>query len=87
MPRMAVFHCEVFIRPRADILDPQGDAVGKALEHLNFTGVSDVKVGRYLTLDIDAADAAGAEEQLHAMCEKLLTNPIIEDYTHKVTAE
>ncbi len=81
----ATFHCEVFIRPRADILDPQGDAVGKALSHLGFSSADNVKVGRYLTLDITASDAATAEQQLHDMCEKLLVNPITEDYTHRVT--
>ena len=81
----AVFRCEVFIRPRADILDPQGDAVEKGLAHLSFQGVSDVKVGRYLTLNIAAADQPAAEAELGKMCETLLANPIIEDYTLKVT--
>jgi phosphoribosylformylglycinamidine synthase len=81
----AVFRCEVFIRPRADILDPQGDAVQKALEHLGFGGAGEVKVGRYLTLNIAAADQAAAESELNKMCETLLANPIIEDYTVKVT--
>ena len=80
-----VFHCEVFIRPRADILDPQGDAVGKALEHLGFLNASSVKVGRYLTLDIEASDQSAAEADLKKMCETLLANLIIEDYTVKVT--
>lgn len=74
----------MLIRPRADILDPQGDAVGKALEHLNFDGVSEVKVGRYLTLDLEAEDKASAVLELNKMCETLLANPITEDYTLKV---
>jgi phosphoribosylformylglycinamidine synthase len=82
---VAVFACEVLIRPRADILDPQGDAVGKALEHLGFQGAAEVNVGRYLTLRLEAADKASAVLELNQMCEKLLANPITEDYELKVS--
>ena len=64
----------VLIRPKAGILDPQGDAVQRALPALGFTGVSDVHVGRLIELDVEDPD------QLPAMCEKLLANPLIEDY-------
>jgi len=79
------YRCEVYIRPRADILDPQGDAVNNALANLNFQGVSEVKVGKYLTLLLEADGQSAAEEQLNKMCETLLANPIIEDYEMKVT--
>jgi phosphoribosylformylglycinamidine synthase len=62
------------IRPKAGILDPQGRAVERALPALGFTGVSNVHVGRLVELDVDDA------EQLDAMCQKLLANPLIEDY-------
>jgi phosphoribosylformylglycinamidine synthase len=78
------YFCEVYIRPRADILDPQGDAVNKALANLGYTEASDVKIGKYITLTIDAADAAAARARLDAMCQQLLANPIIEDYTIEV---
>jgi phosphoribosylformylglycinamidine synthase len=64
----------VLIRPKAGILDPQGQAVEQALPALGFAGVSNVHVGRLVELDVD--DPA----QLDAMCEQLLTNPLIEDY-------
>jgi phosphoribosylformylglycinamidine synthase subunit PurS len=64
----------VLIRPKAGILDPQGQAVERALPALGFSGVAKVNVGRLVELDVD--DAA----QLPAMCERLLTNPLIEDY-------
>ena len=79
------FNCEVYIRPRADILDPQGDAVNAALKNLNFAGVSEVKVGKYLILTLEADDQTAAETQLNEMCQKLLANPIIEDFEMKVT--
>ncbi len=64
----------VLIRPKAGILDPQGQAVERALPALGFDGASKVHVGRLIELDVD--DPA----ELPAMCERLLTNPLIEDY-------
>ena len=64
----------VLVRPKAGILDPQGKAVERALPALGFEGVTNVHVGRLIELDIEDPS------QLHAMCEKLLANPLIEDY-------
>jgi phosphoribosylformylglycinamidine synthase PurS subunit len=64
----------VLIRPKAGILDPQGEAVARALPALGFAGVENVHVGRLVELDVPDAD------QLQAMCEKLLANPLVEDY-------
>jgi phosphoribosylformylglycinamidine synthase subunit PurS len=64
----------VLIRPKQGILDPQGVAVERALPALGFEGVSDVHVGRLVELDVDDAT------QLEPMCEKLLANPLVEDY-------
>ena len=64
----------MLIRPKEGILDPQGQAVERALPALGFDGVSNVHVGRLIELDV--ADAAHLPE----MCEKLLANPLIEDY-------
>lgn len=64
----------VLVRPKAGILDPQGQAVERALPALGFSGVDHVHVGRLVELDVE--DPA----QLPAMCEKLLANPLIEDY-------
>lgn len=64
----------VLVRPKAGILDPQGQAVERALPALGFDGVSDVAVGRLIELEVEDPS------QLPAMCEKLLVNPLIEDY-------
>jgi phosphoribosylformylglycinamidine synthase PurS subunit len=64
----------VLVRPKAGILDPQGVAVERALPALGFEGVANVHVGRLIELDVDDPS------QLAAMCEKLLVNPLIEDY-------
>ena len=68
----------VLVRPKAGILDPQGVAVERALPALGFEGVADVHVGRLIELDIEDPS------QLEAMCEKLLANPLIEDYEVQV---
>ena len=64
----------VLVRPKAGILDPQGQAVERALPALGFEGVENVHVGRLIELDV--ADPS----QVADMCEKLLANPLIEDY-------
>ncbi len=64
----------MLVRPKAGILDPQGQAVERALPVLGFGGVANVHVGRLIELDVDDPS------QLPAMCEKLLANPLIEDY-------
>jgi phosphoribosylformylglycinamidine synthase subunit PurS len=64
----------VLVRPKAGILDPQGQAVERALPALGFGGVSNVHVGRMIELDVDEPD------RLPEMCEQLLANPLIEDY-------
>jgi phosphoribosylformylglycinamidine synthase subunit PurS len=69
----------VLVRPKAGILDAQGDAVGRALEHLGFA-VSGARVGKIVDLEVTADDEAGAREQVERMCEQLLANPLIESY-------
>jgi phosphoribosylformylglycinamidine synthase len=64
----------VLIRPKEGILDPQGIAVERALPALGFSGVENDHVGRLVELDVED------ESQLDAMCQKLLANPLIEDY-------
>jgi phosphoribosylformylglycinamidine synthase subunit PurS len=64
----------VLVRPKAGILDPQGQAVERALPALGFEGVANVHVGRLIELDVEDAGRVGE------MCEKLLANPLIEDY-------
>jgi phosphoribosylformylglycinamidine synthase len=68
----------VLIRPKEGILDPQGKAVERALPALGFEGVSHVRVGRLVELEAKSPDA------LPDLCEKLLANPLIEDYEIQV---
>jgi len=77
----------VFVTPRKGILDPQGRAVESSLQSLGFKNVSTVKVGKYITLEIDARTASEARDQAIKMCEALLANPVIEDYRFEVDGE
>ena len=69
----------VLVRPKAGILDPQGQAVENALEHLGFS-VSGARVGKIVDIDVDAADADEARAQVEKMSEQLLANPLMESY-------
>ena len=73
----------MLVRPKSGILDPQGQAVESALEHLGFT-VSGARVGKVIDLEVDATDAAAARVQVEQMCERLLANPLIESYEIEV---
>jgi phosphoribosylformylglycinamidine synthase len=64
----------VLIRPKEGILDPQGQTVERALPALGFEGVSDVRIGRLVELEVPNI------AEVEAMCEKLLANPLVEDY-------
>ena len=69
----------VLVRPKAGILDPQGDAVGHSLQKLGFR-VSTVRVGRVIDLEVDLSDESEARAQIERMCHELLANPLIESY-------
>jgi phosphoribosylformylglycinamidine synthase PurS subunit len=69
----------VLVRPKAGILDPQGEAVSNALGHLGFS-VADARVGKVVDLELEATDAAEARAQVERMCAELLANPLIESY-------
>ena len=71
----------VLVRPKAGILDPQGEVVERALPALGFDGVSNVHVGRLIELDVDDPT------RLPEMCERLLANPLVEDYEVELLGE
>ena len=77
---MARFRIAVHITPRKGLLDPQGNAVKDALHTLGFKSVKDVHIGRYIVIETDAYDAIAAEEEVTQMCQKLLANPVTEDF-------
>ncbi len=74
------YRIAVHVTPRRGILDPQGRTVADALHSLGFAAVRDVHVGRYIVVELDAADPSAAEASTREMCERLLANPVTEDF-------
>jgi len=70
----------VHITLKQGVLDPQGKAIANALGNLGFAGVSEVRQGKYIEIELAETDRARAREAVQAMCEKLLANAVIENY-------
>jgi phosphoribosylformylglycinamidine synthase subunit PurS len=70
---------KVVVTPKATVLDPQGAAVRDAMRHLGMNEVKDVRIGRYLEIEVEGGDGA-TESRLRGLCRDLLSNPVIEDY-------
>ncbi|HZR71140.1 MAG TPA: phosphoribosylformylglycinamidine synthase subunit PurS [Burkholderiales bacterium] len=75
---------KIFISFKNGVLDPQGKAVERSLHTLGYQEVRDVRMGKYLEVELDAASRETAEARLREMCDKLLANPVIEDYRFEI---
>lgn len=71
---------KIIITPKKAVLDPQGKTVQHALEHMGYTGIGSVHVGKYLEIDLADANPENARRQLEEACHRFLSNPVIEDY-------
>ena len=71
---------KIHVTLKKGVLDPQGKAVGHALESMGFKGVRDVRQGKYIEIDLAEATKAAAQEKVEAICRKLLANTVMEDY-------
>jgi phosphoribosylformylglycinamidine synthase len=83
---MNAFTVQVRVMPRAALLDPQGEAVERALHALGFGEVARVRMGKHVVLEVTAATRDVALAQARAMCDRLLANPVTEDYDLVVDA-
>ncbi len=75
---------KVHITLKNGVLDPQGKAVQTALSGLGFAGVDDVRQGKYIEIDLSESDRTAAEARVDEMCQKLLANTVIENYTIEI---
>ncbi len=82
MPR---FNIEIKVMPRPTLLDPQGKAVEHALTALDFDTVENVRIGKVLTLTVESDSRERAEQEATTMCERLLANPVTEDFVFSVS--
>lgn len=72
------YHVQIKVMPLKDLLDPQGKAVMGGLDNLGIKSVQDIRIGKHITLEIDAADEAAAREIANTTATKLLANPVME---------
>jgi phosphoribosylformylglycinamidine synthase PurS subunit len=82
---MAMANARVYVTLKQQILDPQGQTILRALKSLGYDEVENLRVGKYMELQLSADDSPQLETRLSEMCEKLLANPIIEDYRLEVS--
>lgn len=79
-----MYKATITIRLKSSVLDPQGSATKGSLHSLGFEGVEEVRVGKTMEVRLKAVDTKDAEKQVEAMCQKLLANPVIEEYEFRV---
>lgn len=77
---MSAYRIEIRVMPRASLLDPQGQAVQHALQALGFRDVASVRAGKHLIVEVEAASRDEAAARARTMCDRLLANPVTEDY-------
>ncbi len=75
---------KIYVTLKEGILDPQGKAVQHSLDTLGYTSVKDVRIGKYIEIDIGDPSKEAVEARIKEMCHKLLANPIIEDYRYEI---
>jgi phosphoribosylformylglycinamidine synthase PurS subunit len=78
---------KIFVLLKNGVLDPQGNAIERSLHSIGYEDVRNVRVGKYLELDVDAPSRAATELRVREMCDKLLANIVIEDYRFEISPE
>lgn len=75
---------KVIVTPKKAVLDPQGKTVQNALEHIGFKGVKDVRIGKYIEIELEGTDREAALRSIQEASHKILSNPVIEDYSVEI---
>ena len=71
---------KIIVMPKKTVLDPQGKTVKHALESIHFKGIKDVRIGKFMEIELEGGDKVALKKQIDEACHKLLSNPVIEDY-------
>ena len=79
-----MFKAEIKITLKKTVADPQGLTIKHAIESFSFTGLSKVRMGKLVNIELEAKDKEEAKAKVRKMCQKLLANPIIEDFSFEV---
>ena len=80
-----MFKANVYVSLKKQVLDPQGKTIQHALHDLGFDSVRSVRYGKFMEVELEGSDRKAAEEQLDAICRRLLANPVIEDFRFEIT--
>lgn len=75
---------KIIVTPKKAVLDPQGKTVQTALEHIGFSGIKSVRIGKYIEVELDSQDRDTALRSLNDVSHKILSNPVIEDYSIEI---
>jgi phosphoribosylformylglycinamidine synthase PurS subunit len=75
---------KIIVMPKKTVLDPQGKAVKHALESMNLSGIKDVRIGKFMEIELEGGNKAELQKKIDEACHKLLSNPVIEEYTFEV---
>ena len=79
------FVAEIDVMPLKELLDPEGKTVAHNMKNIDLHGVDDVRIGKHISMVLDADDESAAREKVEFACQKLLANPIMESYTYSVS--
>jgi len=83
---MTKFQAEIDVMPKKEILDPQGKAVSGSMKNLGLSEIDNIRIGKHITLEIDAENAEVAHDKVDQACKSLLANLIMESYTFEIKA-
>jgi phosphoribosylformylglycinamidine synthase subunit PurS len=78
------YYARIYVTLRSSVLDPAGTAVESGLKQMGYTGVEEVRIGKYIEMKLTATDETDAKTQLDQMCDRLLANPVIENYCFEI---
>lgn len=82
---MKTFHASINVMPHDNLLDPQGKAVSGSMKNLDLAEITNVRIGKHITLHVEAKDKKAAEAKVDQACKKLLANMVMEKYSFSVT--
>jgi phosphoribosylformylglycinamidine synthase subunit PurS len=81
---MRTMKAKIIVMPKKTVLDPQGKTVKNALESMSFKGIKDVRVGKFIEVELAGGNKAALKKKMDKACHELLSNPVIEEYTFEV---
>ncbi len=75
---------KIIVMPKRTVLDPQGKTIKHALESMSFTGIKDVRIGKFIEVELTGSNKVALKKKIDEACHKLLSNPVIEEYTFEI---